>query len=61
MKKKLLIIGGNSSVSKSFQKLFNKVLNLFNNNNKKNSKKNCFFLDLNNDVSILEFVKHIKK
>ena len=61
--KKLLIIGGNSSVSKSFQKLFNKnyliYLNLF---IKKIQKKNCFFLDLNNDVlTILEFVKHIKK
>ena len=62
MKKKLLIIGGNSSVSKSFQKLFNKnYLIYLTTTTKKNSKKNCFFLDLNNDVSILEFVKHIKK
>ena len=61
MKKKLLIIGGNSSVSKSFQKLFNKNYLIYTTTTKKNSKNNCFFLDLNNDVSILEFVKHIKK
>lgn len=61
MKKKLLIIGGNSSISKSFQKLFNKNYLIYTTTTKKNSKKNCFFLDLNNDVSILKFVKNIKK
>ena len=61
MKKKLLIIGGNSNISKSFQKHFKTKYNIYLTTTKKIPNKKCFQLDLNNDVSIIDFVDSIKK
>lgn len=61
MKKKLLIIGGNSKISKSFQKNFNTKYDIHLTTTKKVSNKKYFQLDLNNDDSIIDFVNSIKK
>ncbi len=61
MKKRLLIIGGNSEISKSFQKYFKKKYEIYSTTTKKISSKRSFYLDLNNDGSIIKFVHSIKK
>ena len=61
MKKNILIIGGNSSVSKCFIKHFKENYNIFLTITKKSSKKNCFNLDLTKDLSIINFAESIKK
>ena len=62
MKKKLLIIGGNSAVSRNFIKKYKKNYNIFSTYSVKGRKsKNNFKLDLSKDQSINEFCKSIKK
>ena len=62
MKKKLLIIGGNSAVSKNFIKKYKRNYDIYLTYSDKGrkSKKN-FKLDLSKDQSINEFCKSIKK
>ena len=62
MKKKLLIIGGNSAVSRNFIKKYKKNYNIFSTYSVKGKKsKNNFKLDISKDQSINEFCKSIKK
>ena len=62
MKKKLLIIGGNSAVSKNFIKKYKRNYDIYSTYSDKGrkSKKNLK-LDLSKDQSINEFCKSIKK
>ena len=62
MKKKLLIIGGNSAVSKNFIKKYKRYYDIYSTYSDKGrkSKKNLK-LDLSKDQSINEFCKSIKK
>ena len=62
MKKKLLIIGGNSAVSKNFIKKYKRNYDIYSTYSNKGikSKKNLK-LDLSKDQSINEFCKSIKK
>ena len=62
MKKKLLIIGGNSALSRSFQKHFkNKYQIYLTSKNKNILHKRYFNLDLTYDNSIIKFYNSIKK
>ena len=61
MKKKLLIVGGNSSIAKNFIKKFKKDYKIFFTITKKSSKKNSFNLDLTKDISISNFLNSIQK
>ncbi len=61
MKKKLLIIGGNSEISKSFQRHFKKKYEIYLTTTKNTQNKRCFHLDLKNDNSIIKFIHTIKK
>ena len=61
MKKKLLIIGGNSSVSRSFIKNFKNNYDIFTTGTNNSLKKNYFKLDFTKDISINLFTDLIKK
>ena len=61
MKKKLLIIGGNSAVSKTFIKKYTSTYDIYSTYSDKGRKsKKIFKLDLSEDQSINEFCKSIK-
>ena len=62
MKKKLLIIGGNSAVSKNFIKKYKRNYDIYSTYSDKGQKsKKNLKLDLSKDQSINEFCKSIKK
>ena len=62
MKKKLLIIGGNSAVSKTFIKKYKRNYEIYSTYSDKGQKsKKNLKLDLSKDQSINEFCKSIKK
>ena len=60
MRKKILIVGGNSNFGRTFKKIANKTFNIYETYSKISKKRNSYTLDLNNEDSILSFSKNLK-
>ena len=60
MKKNVLIVGGNSSFAKAFKKIVKKKYFIYKTYSKRINQQNSFFLNLEDEKSILKFSKDIK-